>query len=192
MNKTRSFLHIVSIKDSLQQQIHFNGNIFGNKCCRCNDGSLYIVKSTPQCQIYFNNSLRVLLVKSWELRKISCSNFDYGFIFYLWTSGKFHNGTFWIFTAHQPCKIPFRTFSSIILGIIVCRSHKICNICTRINSDYYMHNILQIDTWNLQNQPVHIGNKHCIEEASSEWKWPLCSNKKKNNPEAFVCSFTVI
>ena len=28
------------IKDSLQQQIHFNGNIFGNKCCCCNEGSL--------------------------------------------------------------------------------------------------------------------------------------------------------
>ena len=42
-NKTRSFLHIIlSIKDSLQQQIHFNGNIFGNKCCRCNEGSLYM------------------------------------------------------------------------------------------------------------------------------------------------------
>ena len=39
----RSFLHIIlSIKDSLQQQIHFNGNIFGNKCCRCNKGSLYL------------------------------------------------------------------------------------------------------------------------------------------------------
>ena len=24
---------------SLQQKIHFNGNIFGNKCCRCNEGS---------------------------------------------------------------------------------------------------------------------------------------------------------
>ena len=36
------FLHIIlSIKDSLQQQIHFSGNIFGNKCCRCNEGSLY-------------------------------------------------------------------------------------------------------------------------------------------------------
>ena len=36
------FLHIIlSIKDSLQQQIHFNGNIFGNTCCRCNEGSLY-------------------------------------------------------------------------------------------------------------------------------------------------------
>ena len=41
-NKTRSFLHIIlSNKDSLQQQIHFNGNIFGNKCCHCNEGSLY-------------------------------------------------------------------------------------------------------------------------------------------------------
>ena len=35
-----SFLHI--IKDSLQQQIHYNGNIFGNKCCRCNEGLLYV------------------------------------------------------------------------------------------------------------------------------------------------------
>ena len=26
-------------KDSLQQQIHYNGNVFGNKCCRCNGGS---------------------------------------------------------------------------------------------------------------------------------------------------------
>ena len=40
-NKTRYFLHIIlSIKESLQWQIHFNGNIFGNKCCRCNEGSL--------------------------------------------------------------------------------------------------------------------------------------------------------
>ena len=26
---------------SVQQQCHFNGNVFGNKCCRCNEGSLY-------------------------------------------------------------------------------------------------------------------------------------------------------
>ena len=32
----------LSYKDSLQQQIHFNGNIFGNKCCRCDEGSLYL------------------------------------------------------------------------------------------------------------------------------------------------------
>ena len=31
-NKTRPILHVIlSIKTSLQQQIHFNGNIFGNK-----------------------------------------------------------------------------------------------------------------------------------------------------------------
>ena len=36
-----SYISFMSIKDSLQQQIHFNGNIFGNKCCRCNEGSLY-------------------------------------------------------------------------------------------------------------------------------------------------------
>ena len=36
------FLHIIMlIKNSLQKQVHFNGNIFENECCRCNDGSLY-------------------------------------------------------------------------------------------------------------------------------------------------------
>ena len=35
-------LHIILlIKDSLQQHIHFNGNIFGNECCICNEGSMY-------------------------------------------------------------------------------------------------------------------------------------------------------
>ena len=28
--------------DSVQQQIYYNGNVFGNKCCRCNAGSLYL------------------------------------------------------------------------------------------------------------------------------------------------------
>ena len=32
---------ILSIKDSLQHQIHYNDNIFGNKRCRCNEGLLY-------------------------------------------------------------------------------------------------------------------------------------------------------
>ena len=41
-----NFLHIIlSIKDFLQQQIHFNGNSFGNKC-RCNEGSLYKIFSS--------------------------------------------------------------------------------------------------------------------------------------------------
>ena len=36
-----TFLHIImSIKDSVQQQICFNGNILGNKCCRSNEGLL--------------------------------------------------------------------------------------------------------------------------------------------------------
>ena len=35
-------LHIIlSIKVSYQQQIRLNGNMFGKKCCRCNEGSLY-------------------------------------------------------------------------------------------------------------------------------------------------------
>ena len=31
----------MSIKDSLQQQIHYNGNIFGNEFCRYIESSLY-------------------------------------------------------------------------------------------------------------------------------------------------------
>ena len=35
-------MHIILlIENYLQQQIHYNGNVFGNKCCRCNEGSLY-------------------------------------------------------------------------------------------------------------------------------------------------------
>ena len=42
-NKTRPFFHInLLIKYSVQQQIHFNGNVFGNKCYRLNEGSLYM------------------------------------------------------------------------------------------------------------------------------------------------------
>ena len=41
--ETRPFLYIVLlIKDSLQQLIHFIGNIFVNKCCRYKEGSLYM------------------------------------------------------------------------------------------------------------------------------------------------------
>ena len=32
------------IKNSWQQKIHLNGNVFRNKCCRCNEGSLYFVQ----------------------------------------------------------------------------------------------------------------------------------------------------
>ena len=35
--------YILLIKDSLQQQMDFSGNIFGNKCCSCNEGSLYFI-----------------------------------------------------------------------------------------------------------------------------------------------------
>ena len=42
MNETKPFLYIIlSVKNSLQQKIHFNGNILGSKCCRYNKGSLY-------------------------------------------------------------------------------------------------------------------------------------------------------
>ena len=40
--KKSLFLHLsLSTKNCLQQQIHYSGNIFGNKCSRCNEGSLY-------------------------------------------------------------------------------------------------------------------------------------------------------
>ena len=40
--KIRPFLHInLLIKYSVQQQIRFNGNVFGNKRCHYNEGSLY-------------------------------------------------------------------------------------------------------------------------------------------------------
>ena len=37
------FCEEIRIKQGLsytEQQIHYNGKIFGNKCCRCNEGSL--------------------------------------------------------------------------------------------------------------------------------------------------------
>ena len=41
-NKARAFLLInLLIKYSVQKQIHFNGNVFGNKCSRFNKGLLY-------------------------------------------------------------------------------------------------------------------------------------------------------
>ena len=42
--KPRPFhIIILFIKDSLQQEIHFYGNIFGNECCRLMLYSLYII-----------------------------------------------------------------------------------------------------------------------------------------------------
>ena len=32
---------VLSVKYYVEQQIHFNGNVFGNKCCYCNEDSLY-------------------------------------------------------------------------------------------------------------------------------------------------------
>ena len=67
--KTRPFLHInLLIKDSLQQRIHFNGDVFVNKCCRCKEGvtvfadfmyyHIVIIENT-QAQ-YFDNLLSKL------------------------------------------------------------------------------------------------------------------------------------
>ena len=35
-------LGALRVKFSVQQQIHFNGNILMNKCFRCNKGALYL------------------------------------------------------------------------------------------------------------------------------------------------------
>ena len=44
----RFYLHInLLIKYSVQQQIHFNGNVFRNNCCRCNEVSQYFRTSAP-------------------------------------------------------------------------------------------------------------------------------------------------
>ena len=44
IKQTISYIHVyhsAEFKDSLKQLIPCNGNIFGNKCYRCNAGSLY-------------------------------------------------------------------------------------------------------------------------------------------------------
>ena len=54
------FLYIIlSIKDSLQQQIHYNGNILGNKCCR-NEGSLYVRKQRPRSSVHWCIPIKAL------------------------------------------------------------------------------------------------------------------------------------
>ena len=59
---------ICVFKDSLQQQIHYNGNIFGNKCCLCNEGSLYMTDSRAEtiwismfCMLRNHNTNPVIL-----------------------------------------------------------------------------------------------------------------------------------
>ena len=64
--KTRPFLNIHPLmKYSVQQQIHFNGNVFGNKCCRCNEGSLYEitgrVSAVPPASVLVRRPLLELL-----------------------------------------------------------------------------------------------------------------------------------
>ena len=50
---TRPFLHIsLLIKYSVQQQIHFNGNIFGNICRSCNEDSLYMLLGARLVKIF--------------------------------------------------------------------------------------------------------------------------------------------
>ena len=55
------------MKYSLQQQVHFNGNIFGNKCCHCKKGSLYNVVMEKWRTLPQNYHQVLLLYKSYGL-----------------------------------------------------------------------------------------------------------------------------
>ena len=43
IEKKLFFYSILLIKDSLPNQVHFNGNIFGNKRCCCNEASIVLL-----------------------------------------------------------------------------------------------------------------------------------------------------
>ena len=81
-------LHIsLLIKYSIQQQIHFNGNVFGNKCCRCNEGSLHSLngkKFTPTVRKLFPfgvdpflKGIQMLGLKIYISRKTSFVSYQY-------------------------------------------------------------------------------------------------------------------
>ena len=59
------------MKDSLQQQIHFNGNIFGNTCCCCNEGLLYISERPFRARIWFFRNLRAHKIAIYQIVKVS-------------------------------------------------------------------------------------------------------------------------
>ena len=42
---------------SVQQQSHFNGNIFGNKCCRCNESSLYSLEAPFEALLMITHNI---------------------------------------------------------------------------------------------------------------------------------------
>ena len=69
------FLHIIlSIKDDLQRQIHYDGNIFVDKCCRH-------YENTP-IQIYwkfYNQKLATFQIKNSNIVHISAKNIDCGY-----------------------------------------------------------------------------------------------------------------
>ena len=50
INQELPYISICSLS-IIQQQINFSGNAFWNKCCRCNEGSLYNVKYMDEQRI---------------------------------------------------------------------------------------------------------------------------------------------
>ena len=47
----------------LYNNSHYNGNISGNKCCRCNEGSLYYLSRIKMTEEWYYNE-RVYAMKS--------------------------------------------------------------------------------------------------------------------------------
>ena len=65
---------ILLIKDSLQQHIHLNGNIFWNKCCYCNEGSLYTCgHKSILVHLWWNHLQKIFFT---SLRKHTYSNIE--------------------------------------------------------------------------------------------------------------------
>ena len=56
-NKKGVLLAYQSVKNSLQQQMHFKASIFGNKCCHCNEDSVFSIP--PLRWIYDCYSIQV-------------------------------------------------------------------------------------------------------------------------------------
>ena len=80
-NKTWHLLHIILlIKSSLQQQIYFNGNNFGNIWCRCNEGSQHLLYRTSS----------FLWKRVYSIRKTKCSLWKQ--ILSLWSRPSFRSG----------------------------------------------------------------------------------------------------
>ena len=56
IKQSLSYISFYPLRILLLQQIHYNGNISGNKCCHCNEGSLYLFSSYLYLKTYVVNT----------------------------------------------------------------------------------------------------------------------------------------